>query len=426
MIWFYLKTFHARKNFPNVFCAILIIVLAIAWTGINYFHSPFLNLAALAATFFMLSFLFCSSMMARLFGMIIYIGVGILVEPIGFFFLQMFSYEPVIGFSYRYYFVVALSELLRLNLIFLLCKVGSLGKIRLMELPKGILMAVAVVFLLAIMNCCFVVLLSLEAGSLKSLIIGISVLVSIMLTYYIILYMIERFTYLMNQRHEEELYRKEMQSQELYYKEMEKRNESIQNLKHDLKNKLAELYSFLEKKEIGQIERRMLQLCEELENVDSCRYCSHPIVDSVFRVKMGTAKVEGIPIECSILIPKKMKLAYGDIGVLYGNLLDNAIEACRKVETEKRFLSIENKYRDGKLLLVIENSKNEKELYQDFHTTKEDKESHGRGIANVRKVVEKYHGTLKLSDGGDRFEAAVMLYGIEAEQRKSDNINSVK
>lgn len=116
-----------------------------------------------------------------------------------------------------------------------------------------------------------------------------------------------------------------------------------------------------------------------------------------------------------MLKSKGLQLEYGDTGVLYGNLMDNAIEACQKVEKGKRYIHIENKYMDGKMLLVIENSKppavNEK-----LRTTKQDSYQHGRGIASVRKVVGKYNGTVVFSDKGDCFEAAVMLYGIEAGQ----------
>ena len=77
----------------------------------------------------------------------------------------------------------------------------------------------------------------------------------------------------------------------------------------------------------------------------------NPIVDSVLRIKFGRAKARGIKVETSIRIPKQMQLDHGDIGVLYGNLVDNAVEACSKVPEGQRFVKIENKYQSGILLL---------------------------------------------------------------------------
>ena len=97
---------------------------------------------------------------------------------------------------------------------------------------------------------------------------------------------------------------------------------------------------------------------------------------------------------------------------VYGNLLDNAIEACRKVPEGKRFIRLENKYQSGKLLLVITNSKT-MEKNENLKTTKKDSYSHGRGILSVQRVADKYNGTAGFTDKGEVFEASVMLYGIE-------------
>ena len=122
-----------------------------------------------------------------------------------------------------------------------------------------------------------------------------------------------------------------------------------------------------------------------------------------------------IKVDTTIRIPKQMQLEHGDIGVLYGNLLDNAIEACRKVEEDRRFIRIENKFTEGKLLLIVENSKTG-ERNESLKTTKKDNYSHGRGIHSVRKVVEKYNGTVTFTDKGEIFEVSAMLYGIEAKE----------
>lgn len=110
-----------------------------------------------------------------------------------------------------------------------------------------------------------------------------------------------------------------------------------------------------------------------------------------------------------------MQLDYGDIGVLYGNLLDNAIEACRKLEQEKRFLKLDNKYVEGKLMLIIRNSK-VPDKNEALETTKRERDMHGRGISSVCKVVDAYNGVIDFEDYGEEFEVSVMLYGIEIIQ----------
>jgi sensor histidine kinase YesM len=95
--------------------------------------------------------------------------------------------------------------------------------------------------------------------------------------------------------------------------------------------------------------------------------------------------------------------------------VDNAVEACSKVPEGQRFVKIENKYQSGILLLVITNSKTGKKN-KSLKTTKKDNIRHGHGVQSVRKVVEKYNGTVSFTDKGDIFEVSAMLYGIEVKE----------
>lgn len=265
------------------------------------------------------------------------------------------------------------------------------------------------------LNCCFVILLSLEAGSEKSLLMCASIVISIVLTDYFMLYMMERFNYLVQKQYEDAMYREEMHYKDIYYEEAEKQNKEVQKLKHDMKHKLHELYHLLENSDGHELSEKIGAMCIEFEQIDEKQYSDNPIVDSVLRIKFGRAKARGIKVETSIRIPKQMQLDHGDIGVLYGNLVDNAVEACSKVPEGQRFVKIENKYQSGILLLVITNSKTGKKN-KSLKTTKKDNIRHGHGVQSVRKVVEKYNGTVSFTDKGDIFEVSAMLYGIEVKE----------
>ena len=75
-------------------------------------------------------------------------------------------------------------------------------------------------------------------------------------------------------------------------------------------------------------------------------------------------------------------------------------------------MDIETKYQDGKLLIVVWNSKNE-ESNPTFVTTKENKRKHGRGIRSVRRIAEQYGGNLLLEDKGNTFKASLLLTNVE-------------
>ena len=231
--------------------------------------------------------------------------------------------------------------------------------------------------------------------------------------------MVERFSSLVQKQHEDELYMEEMRHKEIYYAEAEKRNRYVHDLKHDLNNRLLGLSHLILSGDMEALARQVTSISSELGETDADNYSDNPAVDSVLRTKFGIAKAEGIKIDIMVQIPKQIGMEYGDMGVLYGNLLDNALEACRKVPTEERFIQLENRYMSGKLIIVVKNSK-ESVVNKELRTTKEDSWSHGRGIASVRRVVEKYNGVVTFTDNGDVFEASAMLYGIGSGEKNAD------
>lgn len=388
-------------------------IAAIIWTFVSNIKNPYLNLATLLIVLILLSFYYESGMWTRIINIVTFMGIGMLFEPVALLLLHAMNFH--MGESYKYYFVMVICSFVRGNVMYILSKLISKKGMQIAAFPKEILGVLVMVFTFTVLNCCFIILLSLEAGSEKSLLMCASIVISLVLTDYFMLYMMERFNYLVQKQYEDAMYREEMHYKDIYYEEAEKQNKEVQKLKHDMKHKLHELYHLVENSDGHELSEKIGAMCMEFEQIDEKQYSDNPIVDSVLRIKFGRAKARGIKVETSIRIPKQMQLDHGDIGVLYGNLVDNAVEACSKVPEGQRFVKIENKYQSGILLLVITNSKTGKKN-KSLKTTKKDNIRHGHGVQSVRKVVEKYNGTVSFTDKGDIFEVSAMLYGIEVKE----------
>lgn len=388
-------------------------IAAIIWTFVSNIKNPYLNLATLLIVLILLSFYYESGMWTRIINIVTFMGIGMLFEPVALLLLHAMNFH--VGESYKYYFVMVICSFVRGNVMYILSKLISKKGMQIADFPREILGVLVMVFTFTVLNCCFVILLSLEAGGEKSLLMCASIVISIVLTDYFMLYMMERFNYLVQKQYEDAMYREEMHYKDIYYEEAEKQNKEVQKLKHDMKHKLHELYHLVENSDGQELSEKIGAMCMEFEQIDEKQYSDNPIVDSVLRIKFGRAKARGIKVETSIRIPKQMQLDNGDIGVLYGNLVDNAVEACSKVPEGQRFVKIENKYQFGILLLIITNSKTGKKN-KSLKTTKKDNIRHGHGVQSVRKVVEKYNGTVSFTDKGDIFEVSAMLYGIEVKE----------
>ena len=178
-----------------------------------------------------------------------------------------------------------------------------------------------------------------------------------------------------------------------------------------MKNRLAALYDAAEEGDSGVVMAALEEMLEDISLTEDIIYSANPVLNSILQLKAAKAKESSIKTDIQVFIPKRLSIETGDMGVLYGNLLDNAIEACRQIRQEERHLDLETKYQEGNLLILVRNSKTGKENRR-LATTKTDKKKHGRGIRAVRRVAEKYGGTLLLEDQGNVFEAKLLLTGV--------------
>ncbi len=107
-----------------------------------------------------------------------------------------------------------------------------------------------------------------------------------------------------------------------------------------------------------------------------------------------------------------------DMGIILNNLLDNAIEACEKLETGKGFVRLSLKRKKQFLILCVENSfDGVVPVSKGSSLPPTTKQSilpgiiteHGIGLENVRDIAERYFGGVNIKVKGDVFHVTVML-----------------
>ena len=114
----------------------------------------------------------------------------------------------------------------------------------------------------------------------------------------------------------------------------------------------------------------------------------------------------------SIDIDANLKLANWiddfDLCTLFGNLLDNAIEASIKEEESKRYINVRAKVIKSFLTISVENNTVEGEEI-DFVSRKDDQENHGFGMKNIKNVINKYGGEMTFETNNSCISIFVML-----------------
>lgn len=186
----------------------------------------------------------------------------------------------------------------------------------------------------------------------------------------------------------------------------------IKSVKHDLKIHLQTIYQMLKEKHYDAA----IQYLKNTKLVnDISEYSIHTgniALDAIINSKIQDADEKAINITIKCTIPADLKMLDIDMCILFGNLLDNAIEACERITERKRSIFVYLKFRGNRLLCYIKNTAvNDFKIDGDnIVSSKEDKGEHGIGLYNIKSIVKKYDGIIKMQYEDGYFVTFITLY----------------
>lgn len=213
---------------------------------------------------------------------------------------------------------------------------------------------------------------------------------------------------LADSRAEKDLYAQMLSQADRYRRQSSENIEAINIKYHDLKYRLAAL----REGESNEERNRLIADLERDLNIYGARAdTGNSTLDVVLTEKGLLCNNYKIKFLTNINAAGLSVLHKGDLYVLMGNALDNAIEAVKGAAEEKRIISLDIASRGDMVSICVENycevpPKIVNGLPQ---TTKDDKINHGFGVRSMRNIVETYGGQLYIDCGEHSFRLSVFL-----------------
>lgn len=409
----YLEVFVGRRKTSTEFSICLLFACALAGSLANYQNSNALNLVACFLVLIIYSLQYKVSLQTRMAAVFIFLGIIFVTEPVGYLIHMILIEEKIHDHQISFFILAFIFEIIRMILVETFCFLKQGKEISVSKIPKEVLYILYIIPLTSIVSCILIIEIAEKIVNQEMLFLCMTIIFTIIISNYLMFSMVHRYVELTERRREADLLYQESILKEEYYRDMEESIEQIHTLKHDMKNQLMGLYDLVTEEQSQEVKEKLKSMVADVTELEDKVYSMNPVINAVLKIKIAKAEAEKITVEAMTLVPKRMNIEIGDYGVLYGNLLDNAIEACMKVNPSERYIRVRSKYQAGTLMLEIKNSK-ENISNPGLKTTKQDKRMHGRGIQSVRKASEKYGGVLVLKDHGTAFETNLMLTGIEA------------
>jgi signal transduction histidine kinase len=192
---------------------------------------------------------------------------------------------------------------------------------------------------------------------------------------------------------------------ESHYREMEKNSlitfdelyDELRKLRHDFHNHILVLNTIADKHKVQDLKEYVNSLGETHQRTSAVTQTGNIAFDSVLNAKIFYAQKKGIDIKLNAKLPERLPLNETEIISLIGNLLDNAIEACKRVKQETEgapvHVSVDISYHgEGDIGIKIENSAPPPKLIKGHYVTSKDARKHGFGMAQIDSIVARYGG----------------------------------
>lgn len=194
------------------------------------------------------------------------------------------------------------------------------------------------------------------------------------------------------------------------YKELYKNYKKNSLIYHDTKNHLIVLDNLLQNQKYDQVRLFVKELTDRTLN--NYVWTGNDIIDCIINAKKDVCEQLNIKLLVDADPINIDDLDIFLISTVIPNLLDNAIEACKKCNDEKRWLTIAVRHINKMIIIKIVNSISETPILHDNNllTTKTEKEKHGWGIKSIEDTIQQANGAFNYYFDSQKFTTIVTIF----------------
>ena len=175
-----------------------------------------------------------------------------------------------------------------------------------------------------------------------------------------------------------------------------KQNE-LRAIRHDMKSHFIALYDFFRTDNNQAGQRYIETISDQFTHATATIYTGNNTLDAIISAKKSLAESKSIVFDTTLHIGRNLPIAPNDLSIIYGNALDNAIEACDRLsELAEKHISLTLRQNAEFIFCTITNTAPPRRS-STFATSKADAINHGFGLGNIKEALEKYDAELHIS-----------------------------
>lgn len=210
---------------------------------------------------------------------------------------------------------------------------------------------------------------------------------------------------------EQQLAQKQLKDQIRYYKEIISSQNQIKSLRHDLRNHMLAILAKIDKEEYSQCIDYINKMLKKTEASKSDINTGNTVLDAILSAKKEEAEKKNISFYTNLKIAEGLPIDDEDICIIFGNALDNAIEACEKMDLNP-YIKVQLSYCDEALVCKIENSCPYTDCIKGT-TTKKDSKNHGIGRINIETALKHYDSVFSIKQENNKYILSIVFMELD-------------
>lgn len=381
----------------------------------NFIHIPILTLTSVMALIFFITYFYYGNIKTKLFAVLLLMLFSIASEMISL--LSIMTYnridtaEALNEGTFRILGIL-ISKVILLVLTRIVCLYRK--RIQYVKIDFAYWVAIFMIPIISTLTLYVIFIFNDHIGSGTYSPLSTLTAMGILYSNIAVFYLFESIIDKTSIKLKNNLLEQQVQYQFIHSKENELAQKQTRAYRHDMKNHLILLKDMISTNKNQEAINYINNIYDIVFNITHEIFTGNIAIDSVLNAKLALAKNLNIEVEKTIQVPGDLKLDPIDSCILFGNIMDNAIEACSRIESGAKKIELFLAYKNNSLICRVINTTDD-HVQKEGHIYLSSKKSYnqpGIGLENIFNTVRKYDGTINTEHKNRFFNLSFIIYNL--------------
>jgi len=214
-----------------------------------------------------------------------------------------------------------------------------------------------------------------------------------------------------SKRSELEMQKQQFAREQAHLADMQSSYLALRNWRHDYHNHLSIINYYVKQEDCHSLREYLGELNQQFPLLPMAVNTGHSVFNALMNTKMLLAAQSGADLQVEAELPKSLPIDDVSLCALLGNLLDNALEAVKRLPADaKPWIRVSARLSaDAFELHVVNSADGTYHFLRDHLLSRKEEPNHGLGLMRVKQIVHTLGGKLTLTPERDTFDVLVQI-----------------